>query len=87
VLGIYVLQQKVRNVSPLYIDYDIFYIFIYIPYQYQYMSTEKQSANVTIYARVTKKEKERILHLVDEGTYMSLSDFVRQAVREKLGDN
>ena len=51
------------------------------------MSTEKQSTNVTIYARVTKKEKERILHLVDEGTYMSLSDFVRQAVREKLGEN
>ena len=71
----------------LYIDYIANYIFIYIPYQYQYMSTENPSTNVAIYARVTKKEKSRILNLVDEGAYMSLSDFVRQAVREKLGEN
>ena len=51
------------------------------------MSTENPSTNVAIYARVTKKEKSRILNLVDEGAYMSLSDFVRQAVREKLGEN
>ena len=56
-------------------------------YQYQYMSTENQSTNVTIYARVTNKEKEKILDLVEDGAYMSLSDFVRQAVREKLGEN
>ena len=56
-------------------------------YQYQYMSTENQSTNVTIYARVTKKEKDSITDLVEDGTYMSLSDFVRQAVREKLGEN
>jgi len=51
------------------------------------MSTPNKSTNVTIYARVTKKEKSRILGLVEDGAYMSLSDFVRQAVREKLGDN
>ena len=51
------------------------------------MSTENQSTNVTIYARITKKEKDRILKLVDNGTYMSLSDFVRQATRDKLGEN
>lgn len=51
------------------------------------MSIDTQSTNATIYARVTQKEKERILELVENGTYMSLSDYVRQAVREKLGDN
>ena len=51
------------------------------------MSTDNQSTNVTIYARITKKEKDSITDLVEDGVYMSLSDFVRQAVREKLGDN
>ena len=51
------------------------------------MSTENQSTNVTIYARITKKEKDSITNLVEGGAFMSLSDFVRQAVREKLGDN
>jgi len=51
------------------------------------MPTDNQSTNVTIYARVTKKEKDSILSLVEDGAYMSLSDYVRQAVREKLGDN
>lgn len=65
----------------------LFYIFIYFISQYQYMSIASQSTNVTIYARVTKMEKDRIEVLVEGGAYMSLSDFVRQAVREKLGDN
>jgi len=51
------------------------------------MSTENQSTNVTIYTRITKNEKTKILGLVDDGSFMSLSDFVRQAVREKLGEN
>jgi len=71
----------------IYIDYIANYIFIYFINQYQYMSTENQSTNVTIYARITKKEKDNILRLVEKGSYMSLSDYVRQAVREKLGEN
>jgi len=51
------------------------------------MSKENQSPNVTIYTRITKNEKDEILQIVDDGAYMSLSDFVRQAVREKLGEN
>lgn len=48
------------------------------------MSKEDQSTNVNIYARITKREKDSIQDLVEDGAYMSLSDFVRQAVREKL---
>ena len=81
------VQQKVQNVLPLYIDYIANYIFIYLLYQYQYMPNENQSKNVYIYTRITQREKDRILGLVKHGSYMTLSDFVRQAVREKLGEN
>jgi len=43
--------------------------------------------NKTISTSITKKERDRIMVLVEDGAYMSLSDFVRQAVREKLGEN
>ena len=43
--------------------------------------------NKTISTSITKRERDRIRTLVKGGAYMSLSDFVRQAVREKLGDN
>lgn len=51
------------------------------------MPNETQSKNVYIYTRITQKEKDRILTLVESGAFMNLSDFVRQAVREKLGAN
>jgi len=35
-------------------------------------------------ARITTKEKNQIIAAVTSGDYMSVSDFVRQAVREKL---
>ena len=51
------------------------------------MSANTKNTNISIYSRITQKEKEKILALVEKGTYMSPADFVRQAIREKLGDN
>lgn len=40
--------------------------------------------NGRLYTTVTVKEKQRIMELVEQNTYMNIRDFVRQAVREKL---
>jgi len=37
-----------------------------------------------VQGRITTKEKDQIISAVMRGDYMSVSDFVRQAVREKI---
>ncbi len=50
------------------------------------MSDKNPSTNVTIYSRITLKERNKINALVKAGDYMSMSDFIRQAIRAKLGE-
>jgi len=51
------------------------------------MASNDMLDNKTISTSITRKERDKIRDLVHDGFYMSLSDFVRQAVRDKLGDN
>ena len=39
----------------------------------------------TLSIRITKKQKERIQNLVNQGKYKDLSDFVREAIDGHLG--
>jgi hypothetical protein len=43
----------------------------------------EDSANLRV--RITKKQKERIIKLVNNGAYKDLSDFVRKAIDDRLG--
>ena len=45
---------------------------------------QNPAPNVTVHSVITLKMKKQIDELVEEGDYLSLSDFIRQAVREKL---
>jgi len=40
--------------------------------------------NTTISTRITMKEKTKIIKIVNQGEYLNISDFSRQAIREKL---
>ena len=63
-------------------------IYLYISHiLYVYMASNDILDNKTISTSITKKERDKIRDLVHDGLYMSLSDFVRQAVRDKLGEN
>lgn len=42
-------------------------------------------ASKVVGSKLTKQEFEKINKLVNKGEYLSVSDFVRSAVREKLG--
>jgi len=46
--------------------------------------TRTEEISPLISARLSSKELERVQNLVDLGLYMNMSDFVREAVREKL---
>jgi len=35
--------------------------------------------------RITKKQKEKIITLVNQGKYKDLSEFVRKAIEDRLG--
>jgi len=67
-------------------------IYIYISTNIvPYMPTEKRYPGglasrdrVTVNSVITLRRKQKILKLVEEGKYLSLSDFIRQAIRDKL---
>lgn len=46
--------------------------------------TRTEEISPLISTRLSQKELERVQSLVDSGLYMNMSDFVREAVREKL---
>ena len=46
---------------------------------------ERKNETTVVTSRLPKTLKSRVDDEVDTSNYMSLSDFVRQAVREKLG--
>jgi len=48
------------------------------------LSARGLGENAVLWTRVTMKEKERIMKEIENGEYMNITDFVRQAVREKL---
>jgi len=40
--------------------------------------------NTTLSTRITMKDKAKIIDTINRGEYLNLSDFARQAIREKL---
>jgi len=46
--------------------------------------TRTEEISPLVSARLSPKELEKVGELVDSGLYMNISDFVREAVREKL---
>ena len=51
------------------------------------MQGKKRINNVIVHSVIPPMMKDEIKKLVEAGHYMSESDFIRQAIREKLGDN